>query len=224
MVSYLRRMNSIRSKRYNAALLLQNRWRRRRWARSRGPGRGYPLGRSRFGRMSQPELKSKVLTGRGEIAAQDTLQAVVFPSITQGITETERLGNRINAKFLNIKLILKQSRPPDADLPQDGAVMRWVLWKNKDPTSNAGGTLTGLSLTSFINTKTTHIVKTGYITLSAAGTAKVKSINTKLYNKVIDFKEDSDVSANTTDRYYLAVYSSLPVYYEFQSKFYFADP
>jgi len=193
-------------------------------SRTRGPGRGYKAGYSRFGRISQPELKSKVLGDRGTIPAQGTLDAVIFPSITQGITETERLGNRINAKFLNIKLILKQARQPDINLPTDAAVIRWVLWKNKDPTSNAGGTLSGLTLTSFLNTKQIQIVKTGYMTLSPSGTARVKSINTKCYNKVIDFKEDSDVSANTTQRYYLAVYSSLGVTYEFQSKFYFADP
>lgn len=195
----------------------------KRW-RSRGPTRGYRGGWSRFGRMSQPELKSKVLGDRGSIAAQGTLDAVIFPSITQGITETQRLGNRINAKFLNIKLILKQARQPDVNLPIDAAVLRWVLWKNKDPVSNAGGTLSGLTLTSFLNTKQIHIVKTGYITLSPSGTARVKPININCRNAVVDFKEDSDVSANTTQRYYLAVYSSLGVSYEFQSKFYFADP
>ncbi len=220
-MSYLRRMNSIRSKRYNAALMLQRRWRKRRW--SRGPGRGYRPGMSRFGRMSQPELKHKLLTGRGVIAAQDTLDPVVFPSITQGITETERLGNRINAKFLNIKLVLTQARQPDISLPQSPAVLRWVLWQAKDPTSNVQQTLTGLTLSSFINTKTTKVLKTGYLTLGASGVAKVKSINHKCYNKVIDFKEDSDVSANTTQRYYLTIYSSQAVNYEYQSKFYFAD-
>lgn len=196
----------------------------RRWRKTRGPGRGYRPGMSRFGRLSQPELKSKVLAGRGAIGANTTLDAVVFPSITQGITETQRLGNRVNGKFLNIKLMLTQSRQPDISLPQDPAVVRWVLWKNKDPTSNAAGAFTNLNLTSFINTKTTKIVKTGYITLGNAGVSKVKSINTNLRNGVIDFKEDSDVSANTTQRYYLAVYSSQSIDYEFQSKLYFADP
>lgn len=194
-----------------------------RW-RTRGTGRGYRVGYNRFGRVSAPELKSKVLERTGTMTANSITDLVIFPAITQGIKETERLGNRINAKFLNVKLILKQKRPDELSLPADPAVLRYVMWQNKDPASNAASTLSGLTLTAFLNTKTIRILKTGYVTLSAAGTARVLQLRHNCRNKTIAYKEDSDTSANTSERYYLAVFSSNVVNFEYQSKFYFADP
>lgn len=177
----------------------------------------------RFGRISAPELKNRTLSGRGFINSNSVLDAVVFPSVTQGISENERIGNRINGRFLNIKLCMYQMLESDAGVARPPTTCRWVLWQNKDPTSNAAGSLSGLTLTSFINTKVTRIIKHGYITLGASGVTKVKSINNNLRNLVINFKEDSDVSANTTQRYYLSIYSNEGAHYEFQSKFYFSD-
>lgn len=201
-----------------AARRIQRKW------RTRGTGRGYRPGYSRFGRVSAPEIKSKVLARDGTMAAQSITDLVIFPSITQGINESQRLGNRINAKYLNVKLMLSKDRDAEINLPASPAVIRWVLWQNKDPTSNAAATITGLSLTSFLNTKTIRVLKTGYTTLANYGQAKVLKINTNLRNQVVDFKEDSDVSANTTQRVYLTLYTSNLVQYEYQSKFYFADP
>lgn len=192
--------------------------------RTRGTGRGYRPGFSRFGRVSAPELKSKTLTGRSVIGAQDIEDLVVWPSITQGIGQENRVGNRINSKFLNIKLFLTQTRSPDISLPQDPGFVRWVLWQNKDPTSNAAATIANLSLTSFLNTKTIRIAKTGYVAMNNSAAGKMVKINHNCRNKVVDFKEDSDVSANTAQRYYLTLYSTQQVSYQYQSKFYFADP
>ena len=62
------------------------------------------------------------------------------------------------------------------------------------------------------------------MTLNAYGQAKMLKINHNLKNMTIDFLEDSDVSANTSQRVFLTVYSTEQVGYEYQSKFYFADP
>ncbi len=198
--------------------------RRRNYRRTRGPGRGYRPGVSRFGRISQPELKSKVVQLRGTIAAQAVEDMDIFPTISQGIGEDARIGNRVNAKFLNVKLVLTSRRQPDVSLPQSPPVLRWVMWRNKDPVTASNPTIAGLNLTAFLNTKQISIIRTGYITLSAAGTAKVKSLNLKMRNQVMDFKDQTDSSAATTQRVYLTVYSSQLVDYELQSKFYFADP
>lgn len=194
-----------------------------RW-RTRGTGRGYRVGYNRFGRVSAPELKSKILERDGTMAANTITDLTIFPSITQGVKETERLGNRVNAKFLNVKVILQQKRPDEINLPQEPAVIRYVMWQNKDPTSNAAGTLTGLTLTAFLNTKTIRVLKTGYINLSPSGTARVLKLNHNCRNKTINFKEDTDVSANTSERYYLSLYTSNLVSYDYASKFYWADP
>ena len=198
--------------------------RRRNYKRTRGPGRGYRPGVSKFGRIAQPEIKHVLLTGRDSVAANSLSDLTIFPTVEQGIGENQRIGNRIASKFLSFRMVCSQARQPDAALPQSPAVLRYVFWKNKDPTSNANSTLSGLTLISFINTKTVQILKTGYITLSSAGTAKVFKINHKCYNKVINFKEDSDITANTSERMYFTFFSSEPMTYQFMSKFYFSDP
>lgn len=192
--------------------------------RTRGIARGYKPGFNRFGRISGPELKAKVLARDSTIGAGQIEDIVVFPSIVQGINQDQRIGNRINAKFLNAKVFFTLKRAPDIDLPQEPAFIRYVLWMNKDPTSNAAGTIANLSLTSFLNTKTIKVLKTGYLTLSAYGQAKVLKLNQNMCNATIDFLEDTDVSANTSQRVFLTVYSTEQVGYEYQSKFYFADP
>jgi len=185
--------------------------------RTRGTGRGYRPGYNRFGRVSAPELKSKVLT-RGGVTAGGTVQEiVVWPSIVQGMQDDQRIGNRINGKFLNIKLLLMSQRPQDSTLPINPPVIRYVLWQSKDPVSGASGI-------NFINTKQVRILKHGYVTLSSAGTAKVKSLNHKLRNQTIDFIANSDVTANTTQYVFLHLFSNQTFNWEHQSKFYFADP
>jgi hypothetical protein len=198
--------------------------RRYRKRKTYGPGRGYPLGMSRFGRIAQPELKSKILSRDSTIGAGSIEDIVIFPSIVQGIDQDQRIGNRIVSKFLNVKVFFTISRQPDISLPQEPGFIRYVMWSNKDPTSNASATISGLNLTSFINTKQVRIHKTGYLTMNNYGQAKVLKLNHKCRNRVIDFKEATDVSANTTQRYYLTVFSTQQVGYEYQSKFYFSDP
>jgi len=203
------------------------RFRRRRYygRRSAGTGRrSYRTGYNRFGRISSPELKSKTLTRDGVMAAATVQEFVVWPAIVQGMQDDQRIGNRINGKFLNIRLILSSRRPTDATLPQNPPVLRYVLWQSKDPTSNAAGALPNLTLVDFLNTKQIRILKTGYITLDLSGTARVKVLNTNLRNRTINFIANTDVSANTTQRIYLSVYTTQVVDWQMQSKFYFADP
>jgi len=204
----------------NMARKIQRKW------RSRGTGRGYRPGFNRFGRISGPELKSKVLTREGVTAPEVVQQLVVFPSVVQGIQDDQRIGNRINGKFLNIKLLLMSQRPPDNTLPLNPPVIRYVMWQTKDSTATAGNStsMNNLTLVSFLNTKEVRVLKTGYITLSGAGTAKVKSLNHKMYNQTIDFIANSDATANTSQYIYLTLYSNQIFNWKHQSKFYFADP
>lgn len=203
---------------------------RRRFRRrynTRGPARGYRPGYSRFGRNPTPEIKQKVLTRAGVTSANTVQEIVIFPSIEQGTGSDQRISNRIAGAFLNCKLLLMSQRPADATLPLNPPVIRYVMWMSKDPTTVASGIsaqMSSLTLVNFINTKQIRILKTGYITLSGAGTAKVKSLNLKLKNKVIDFISNTDVTANTSDYIFLHLYSNQIFNWQHQSKFYFSDP
>ncbi len=215
--------------RHSAARRIQRAYRKRRRYNTRGPGRGYRVGYNRFGRVSNPELKAKVLSRDGVTGAETVQEIVCWPSIVQGLQDDERIGNRINAKFLNIKLLLWSQRlndtPPTA--PINAPVIRYVLWQSKDPTTVALGVsaqMSTLTLVNFLNTKQVKVLKTGYITLSAAGTAKVKSLNHNMHNKTIDFIANTDVTANTAQNVYLHLYSNQVFNWQHQSKFYFADP
>ena len=202
------------------------RYTRKRRYNTRGPGRGYRGVYNRFGRVSYPELKSKVLSRDGTTAAATVQQLVVWPAIVQGFQDDERIGNRINGKFLNIKLLLWSQRPADSTLPIIPPVIRYVMWQTKDSTAIAGSStaMNNLTLVSFLNTKECRILKTGYIPLSGAGQAKIKSLNYNLRNRTIDFIANSDVTANTSQHIYLTLYSNQIFSWEHQSKFYFADP
>jgi len=191
---------------------------------TRGPGRGYKAGYNRFGRIANPELKHKTLTRAGAMAPDSVQEMTVWPAIEQGIQDDQRIGNRIAGKFLNVRLVFQSRRPDAATLPQNCPVIRYVLWMNKDPTSNAAGTLPDLDLVEFLNTKQIRILKHGFITLSLAGTAKVLTLNNNLHNRTIDFIANTDLTANTSQRIYLSVYSTQVVDWQLQSRFYFADP
>ncbi len=215
-----RRTLARRSRKHYAARTLQRRW------RTRGTGRGYRPGYNRFGRISGPELKSKVLTRDGVTAPATVQQLIVWPAIVQGFQDDQRIGNRINGKFLNIKLLLMSQRPGDATLPLNPPVIRYVLWQTKDAVGIAGSStaMNNLTLVNFLNTKQCRILKTGYCTLSGAGTAKVKSLNYNLRNRTIDYIANTDTTANTSQHVYLTLYSNQIFNWQHQSKFYFADP
>lgn len=193
--------------------------------RTRGPGRGYRVGYNRFGRIGNPELKSKTLTREGTTAPATVQPLVVFPSIVQGFQDDQRIGNRINGKFLNVKLLLMSQRPEDATLPLLPPVIRYVMWQTKDSTAVAGAStaMNNLTLVNFLNTKEVRILKTGYITLSGAGTAKVKALNIKLRNQTFDYIANTDVTANTGQHIYLTLYSNQLFSWQHQSKFYYSD-
>lgn len=193
--------------------------------RTRGPGRGYSVGYNRFGRIAGPELKNKTLNRDGTTAAATVQQLVVFPSIVQGFQDDQRIGNRINGKFLNIKLMLWSQRPADNTLPIIPPVIRYVMWQTKDSTAITGSAtnMDNLTLVNFLNTKQSRILKTGYITLSAAGTAKVKALNYNFRNKTIDYIANTDTTANTSQHVYLTLYSNQIFSWQHQSKFYYSD-
>lgn len=203
----------------------RRRARRPRRYNTRGPGRGYRVGYNRFGRVGNPELKSKTLNRDGTTAAATVQQLVVFPSIVQGFQDDQRIGNRINGKFLNIKLILWSQRPEDATLPIIPPVIRYVLWQTKDSTAITGSAtnMNNLTLSNFLNTKSTKIMKTGYVTLSASGTAKIKGIYHNFRNQTINYIANTDVTANTGQHVYLTLFSNQLFSWEHQSKFYYSD-
>lgn len=199
---------------------------RRRYA-TRGPARGYRPGFNRFGRIASLEIKSKTLTRTGVTAANTVQEIVCFPSVEQGTQNDQRVGCRLAAKWLSIKLLLMSQRPDNATLPINPPVIRYVAWQSKDPTSVVSGVpsqMDDLTLVNFLNTRQIRILKHGYITLSSVGTAKVKSLNIKFHNKVINFIANSDVTANTTDYVFLHLYSNQVFNWQHQSKFYFSDP
>jgi len=205
-----------RRRRISAARRIQSKW------RSRGPTRGYAGGYSRFGRIAQPEFKSKVLLGRADVSALANTEVVIFPTISQGITEDSRLGNRICSKYLNVRVLFTTLTAQPAAAART-CMVRYVMWQSKDPTTNANLVLGGLNLTSFINTKVVKVLKTGYINMTP-GHGRVLKINYNCKNKVVDFREDTDVTANTTQRIYFTFFTTEGLRYEFQSKFYFSDP
>jgi len=117
-------------------------------------------------------------------------------------------------------------RPADATLPINPPVIRYVLWQTKDSITTAGNSaaMNGLTLVEFLNTRECRIMKTGYITLSSAGTAKVKSLNWNFRNKTMNYIANTDQTVNTSEYVYLTLFSNQLFNWEHQSKFYFSDP
>ena len=196
--------------------------------KSRGPGRGYRPGVSRFGRIAQPEMKSQVEAYRLQLPeGQEYVTQIPPDNIEQGVQQDQRLGNRIAGKFLTLKMLLSmtQAGAPGA---QTGNIMRWVLWSNKDPVGAAAPSLgPGFTLTSFINTKDVKIHRTGYMTFPSLGATRYKCINLKLKNRVFDFTDNQDDNVNTPQRYYISMWkpnNGTALQLEMQSKFYFSDP
>lgn len=204
-----------------AARRIQRRW------RSRGTGRGYRVGYNRFGRISGPELKHQVLARDATLTAGTPTVIQLPPTlITQGVQETQRIGNRINAKFLNTKVLFtsRESQPAQGNF-QAGNIVRYVMWQCKDPAGAIPPTWSDpLTLTSFINTKRFKVLKTGYVSFPALGSSKVLRLNHKFRNQVMSFAENTDSSIDTDKRVYLTLACKRDIDYEWQSKFYFADP
>lgn len=219
---------SARRARAAAARRIQRKFRARRmYSNTRGTGRGYRPGYSRFGRVSAPELKHQVLARESTIVEGAPSTVNLPPTIiAQGVGETNRIGNRINAKFLNTKVLFtsRQSEPAQGNY-QQGNIVRYVLWSCKDPAGAIPPTWADpLTLTSFINTKRFRIHKTGYVSFPALGGSKVLRLNYKCRNMVMSFADNTDGSVDTTKRYYLTMACKRDIDFEIQSKFYFADP
>ena len=198
----------------------------RKW-RSRGTGRGYRVGYNPFGRISGPELKHQVLAREATITA-GTPTVIQLPptAIQQGVGETQRIGNRINAKFLNTKVLLtsRESQPAQGNF-QAGNIVRYVMWQCKDPAGVIPPVWPDpLTLTSFLNTKRFKVLKTGYVSFPALGSSKVLRLNYKFRNQVMSFADNSDNSIDTDKRVYLTLAAKRDIDYEWQSKFYFSDP
>ena len=215
-----------------AARRIQRYYRRSRRSRSaryntRGPGRGYRVGYNRFGRVSNPELKHQVLARDATLQAGTPTVIQLPPTIlAQGVGETQRIGNRINAKFLNTKVLFtsRESQPAQGNF-QAGNIVRYVMWQCKDPAGAIPPTWADpLTLTSFINTKRFRVLKTGYVSFPALGASKVLRLNHKFKNQVMSFADNGDTSVDTDKRVYLTLACKRDIDYEWQSKFYFADP
>lgn len=194
--------------------------------RGRMPRRRSAYGR--FGRIPRPEMKHVVDIYRGQLLP-DIPQVWLLPplAIPQGHGEGQRVGNRIASKFLNTKVCLfnkDYNMQQGAGIAsQTSACIRYVLWKSKDPNGVIPPVWADpLTLTSFINTKRVYVLRHGYIGFHL-GQSKVKSINVKCNNRRMNFIDDADQDVNTTERYYITIFSSDTVDFEYQSKFYYTD-
>lgn len=188
--------------------------------------RVYRAGYSRFGKISTPELKHNLLQRSGTLT-EDTPLVINLPpvSISQGVGEAYRIGNRINGKFLNTRLCLKSRMSESAvGAFQRGTMLRYAIWQGKDPAGAIPPVWQDpMTLVSFLNTKRFRIIKTGYITFSALGGTKVVTWNIKLGNRTMEFSADGDSSVNTKSRYYLTLFSTRDIDFDIMSKFYFSD-
>lgn len=196
--------------------------------------RTYQGGYSKFGKISQPELKqyeSRVnrLTFTPLVSQGTFFLPPAGVQIEQGVNEDQRVGNRINAKFLTVKSVLKGINEPGAGARSQ--FVRWVIWQPKGniglpPTEALANAYIGQqSLTSYINTKTVRILKHGMVNLGANGSGKMLVENFKLNNRMMNFSQDLDNFVDTKSWMYITFISdSEVVSVENQNKFYFADP
>lgn len=192
---------------------------RRNYSRKRyQKSQAYPRNRSQFGKPARPELKHKVTQATNMAIGDTPLTMAVGPhSIAQGLDSVAmRLGNRISCKFCNFKFLFTRNNAT-------GAVVRYVIWKQKNPTSNTAPLL-NLSPISLINTQSVHIIKQGYVKLNKYE-ATMKSINVRLNNDICDFKDATENNPVTTARWWLSLVNTdnATVTFNMMNKLYYAD-
>lgn len=187
-------------------------------------------GYSRFGKISQPELKSVTTRENFTFAPGATQDTWVLPpgtqNIPQGTTSNSRIGNRINGKFLTCKLVIKGL--DNASLgPSRGQMMRYIVWEAKsDLGAVTPNTYIGpQSLTSFLNTKEIRVVKHGMVALPNISACCYIPLHLNMRNKVYNFESNATNVVNSHQRQYITIISdSEAISVDNQSRFWFADP
>lgn len=178
----------------------------------------YPRSRHQFGKPARPELKHKVTNATNMAIGDTPITMAVGPhNIAQGLDSVgERVGNRISCKFCNFKMLFTRNNAT-------GAVVRYVIWKQKNPTSNTAPLL-NLTPISLINTQSVHIIRQGYVKLNKYA-ATLKSISVKLFNDVCDFKEAGSDDPVTAQRWWLTLVNTdnATVTFNMMNKLYYAD-
>lgn len=190
----------------------------------------YNGGYSKFGKMSQPELKSVTTRENLTFSPGNNQETWVLPpgvqNISQGTNSTSRIGNRINGKFLTCKLVVKGL--DNATLgPSRGQMMRYIVWEAKSDLAGAtpNAYIGAQSLTSFLNTREIRVVKHGMVALSNISQAKYIPLHINMKNKVFNFDQNTTLTVNSHQRQYITLISdSETISVDNQSRFWFADP
>ncbi len=187
-------------------------------------------GYSKFGKISQPELKSVSTRENLTFAPGLTQETWTLPpgveNIPQGTNSTSRIGNRINGKFLTCKLVVKGLDNSTLG-PSRGQMMRYIVWEAKSDLAGAtpNAYMGAQSLTSFLNTKEVRVIKHGMVALSNISQAKYIALHLNMKNKVYNFEGNTVTTVNSHQRQYITLISdSEAISVQNQSRFWFADP
>lgn len=182
----------------------------------------FPRSKHQFGKPARPELKHVVtqFTGPSSQVDNNAYTQLCGPcNISQGLDNIAmRVGNRISLKFCNFKMLFTRNNAT-------GAVVRYVIWRHKNPTSAiVGPAALSLTPTSLINTQDVHIIRQGYVNLNKYEST-IKSVNINCRNMVCDFKDSAQSQPVTTHRWYLTVVNtdSAAVSLSMMNKCYYAD-
>jgi len=90
----------------------------------------------RSNRVRRPELKSTVIqgatagTGFGQTEAWITPLSLLTP-IANGSEETERVGSKINCKWIDVKLDVNTPNSTIGNMPIEGATVMFAIWLDK---------------------------------------------------------------------------------------------
>ncbi len=190
----------------------------------------YRGGYSRFGKMSQPELKN--VSSRESLAFSPGNSQFTWTmppgqlAIPQGTGINNRVGNRINGKYLTCKLVIK-GLDNTAIAPSRGIMMRYVLWAAKEELggSTPDGYIGAQTLTSFLNTREVRVLKHGMVPFQNISQSKFITIRQRYNNKVFNFTDNAATSVLVKQNVYLTLISdSQTITVDNESRFWFADP
>lgn len=145
---------------------------------------------------ARPELKRIQYSEDAETITATALnfnKYLAGHQVDQGLGDDQRVGNRISAKYLQVKMLLENTNDAKA------MMLRYCIWSPKSTTQDLS--MTGLSS---INRKLFKIIRTGYISVNH-DSARVKTLNIPMYNKVIEYpSNDVDTPVNQ-DRLYITL-------------------
>ncbi len=190
----------------------------------------YQGGYSRFGKISQPELKSVTTRENLTFSPGNTQETWTLPpgvqNIPQGTNSTSRIGNCINGKFLTCKLVVK-GLDNSSTGPTRGQMMRYIVWEAKSDLAGAtpNAYIGTQNLTSFLNTREIRVVKHGMVALSNISACRYIALHLNMKNKVYNFEGNTTNVVNSHQRQYITLISdSEAISVDNQSRFWFADP